>query len=589
MSTQTIPEAAQLQHIAVLGKTGSGKTWAGKTIVEPWLAARRRVVVVDPTSAWWGLRSSRDGRGPGFPILVLGGDHGDLPLPARGGEAVARLATTQGVSLIADTSKLTVGERTRWFIDFAGALYRENRGPLHLVIDEAHNFAPQGKVPDPDTGRMLHAANTLASGGRSRGIRLLMITQRPQKLHKDALTSADTLIAMRLLAPHDRLAVEDWIKGCGDVAQGKEVLGSLASLQRGEGWVWYPEGGFLQRIRFPDIVTFDSSATPVDGDTIATPKSMAEIDLAEIGAAMADAVKESEANDPKLLRARIAELEREAKKPRELAVDRDALLEEYTRGHAEGWRAAHAAVASCVDRLRMAGVEFAERLSEKVIGIERELEQIGRSETALKKDEGQGGDVPNPSSGHQQRREVRSFQSAPRGPAAKVQEQPKPTGGAAPSRAQQRILESLAMLESMGIGQPSRTQLALWADVSPTSGGYFNNLGALRSAGLIDYPAGGTVELTDAGRDRAPAPTPLSVPEMQDALCTKVGNAKAAILRALISIYPREITRDALAGKIGVSPTSGGYFNNLGALRTLGVIDYPSPGRVVALPVLFLQ
>lgn len=38
-----------------------------------------------------------------------------------------------------------------------------------------------------------------------------------------------------------------------------------------------------------------------------------------------------------------------------------------------------------------------------------------------------------------------------------------------------------------------------------------------------------------------------------------------------------------------MSPTSGGYFNNLGALRTLGVIDYPSPGRVVALPVLFLD
>lgn len=34
---------------------------------------------------------------------------------------------------------------------------------------------------------------------------------------------------------------------------------------------------------------------------------------------------------------------------------------------------------------------------------------------------------------------------------------------------------------------------------------------------------------------------------------------------------------------------SGGYFNNLGALRTLGVIDYPTPGRVVATSVLFLE
>lgn len=335
---KVIPEAALAQHIAVLGKTGSGKTFAAKAaIVEPLLAAGRRVAIVDPTDAWWGLRSSRDGKGPGFPILVLGGDHGDLPLPALGGAAVARLLVEQGVNLVASTKHLTVGERTRWFIDFAGTINRLNRSPLHLVLDEAHNFAPQGKVPDPDTGRMLHAANTLASGGRSIGIRLVMITQRPQKLHKDTLTSADTLIAMRVLAPHDRAAVEDWIKGCGDLAQGKVVLNSLAGLQRGEGWIWYPEGGFLERTKFPAIRTFDSSATPTDGHVIAAPKGAAEIDLTEVNAALADAVKEAEANDPKRLRARIAELERELRNAASCAtVDTNAIERARQQGISEG-------------------------------------------------------------------------------------------------------------------------------------------------------------------------------------------------------------------------------------------------------------
>ena len=84
---------------------------------------------------------------------------------------------------------------------------------------------------------------------------------------------------MRVLAPHDRQAVEDWIKGCGDLQQGKEVMNSLASLKRGEGWVWYPEGKFLERMQFPAISTFDSSATPIDGHAIAAPKGTAEIDL----------------------------------------------------------------------------------------------------------------------------------------------------------------------------------------------------------------------------------------------------------------------------------------------------------------------
>jgi DNA helicase HerA-like ATPase len=154
-----LPEAALHQNIAVLGKNGSGKTYAAKgSIVEPLLAQGRRVGIVDPTGAWWGLRSSSDGKGPGFSMLVLGGDHGDLPLPPNGGAAVARLLVEQGVNLVADTSQLTVGERTRWFTEFAGTLYRANKTPLHLILDEAHNFAPQGKVPDPDAGKMLHAA-----------------------------------------------------------------------------------------------------------------------------------------------------------------------------------------------------------------------------------------------------------------------------------------------------------------------------------------------------------------------------------------------------------------------------------------------
>src|SRR6202158_2940060 len=332
-----IPEAALDQHIAALGKTGSGKSYAVKAVViEPLLKAGRRVGIVDPTDAWWGLKSSADGKGPGFSILVMGGDHGDMPLPPNSGAAVARLLIEQGVNLVASTKHLTVGERTRWFIDFAGTINRINRSPLHLVLDEAHNFAPQGKVHDPESGKMLHAANTLASAGRSMGIRLVMISQRPQKLHKDTLTCADTLIAMRVLLPHDREAVEDWIDGCADPAKGKQVVSSLAGLARGEGWGWYPAGAFLERMKFPAIRTSASSAPPTGDQPPAAPKGVAQLDLTEIKAALADAVKEAEANDPKLLRARIAQLEREAKKQPVAAPDEKALDDVWKQGHASG-------------------------------------------------------------------------------------------------------------------------------------------------------------------------------------------------------------------------------------------------------------
>ena len=308
MTTITIPAEALNRHGVVLGKTGSGKTYAAKGAVEKLLEQGRQVVVVDPTSAWWGLRAKADGS-PGHAVLVLGGPRGDLPLAPHSGELVAQLVTTQRLSVVCDTSELSVESWTRWWVDFGSALYRLVKNPLHLVIDEVHNFAPQsGAGMNPQLAALLHTTNRLFSGGRSRGIRLLGITQRPQKFHKDSLTCADWLVAMRVIAPQDRDAVKEWVDGAGDKARAKEVLDSLAGLKTGEGWVWYPDGNVLVRGRFPKIATFDSSATPT-GDEAPPAVDLASVDLGPIRAAMETAEATKAADDPKLLRKRIAELE----------------------------------------------------------------------------------------------------------------------------------------------------------------------------------------------------------------------------------------------------------------------------------------
>lgn len=116
-----------------------------------------------------------------------------LELGYQTGEALAEIIGTSSTPAILDTSLMKVSARTRFFADFADALVRRNKGPLQLIIDEAHLFAPQGKVNDPQSGAMLHAANNLVSLGRSRGLRIILITQRPAKLHKDSLTQVETL------------------------------------------------------------------------------------------------------------------------------------------------------------------------------------------------------------------------------------------------------------------------------------------------------------------------------------------------------------------------------------------------------------
>src|SRR5215813_8948488 len=229
---------------------GAGKTYGVKgTIVEPLLGVGKRVCILDPTGVYWGLRLEPRGNGPsGFDVVIFGGPFADFIIGEEHGEAVAEVIATTSRSAIVDTSDMTVGQRTRFFAGFGETLLRKNRAPLHLVIDEAHLFAPQGRVADPQSGRMLHAANNLVSLGRARGLRVVLILQRPAKLHKDSLTQAHSLVVMKLVAPQDRDAARAWIEGQPDHKRGEDVLSSLAGLAVGHGWLWAPEIDVLSRI-----------------------------------------------------------------------------------------------------------------------------------------------------------------------------------------------------------------------------------------------------------------------------------------------------------------------------------------------------
>jgi hypothetical protein len=59
-----------------------------------------------------------------------------------------------------------------------------------------------------------------------------------------------------------------------------------------------------------------------------------------------------------------------------------------------------------------------------------------------------------------------------------------------------------------------------------------------------------------------------------------VTRPQRAILETLVKYHAQPISKDFLADEIDVSSSSSSFTNNLGALRTLGAIDYPKPGMV---------
>ncbi|MCK1401999.1 DUF853 family protein [Bradyrhizobium sp. 4] len=585
MSTRTqLPKSALDHHVAVLGKTGSGKTGSTKSaIVEPDLAAGGRVAVIDPTGAWWGLRLAADGKKPGFPIYVFGGDHGDFPLAANQGEMMAEAIGSSNTPVILDTKLLKTGERMRFFTDFADAILRTNKGPLRLVIDEAHLFAPQagtrgaGAMPD-----MLHAANNLISLGRSSGLRIVLISQRPAKLHKDSLTQVETLVAMRLIAPQDRKAIEEWIADQADKETGKEIIASLPSLKAGEAWCWSPEARFLKRVQFPMPTTYDSSKPQAGGKTA---RRLSPIDVEQLQEKFAKVKTEAEARDPKVLQKRITELEQQLRKggketPAGVAAIKIADSSGHARGLAEGealgyrrglneCAAAYGAFTKILAMIQ-APIERAIADTEKRHGIV--IEQITKSGLQTGKQTPVGAPKREPAAS-----------PAPRKPS------PASAGGDGNvTPAKQRILDAIAWAASLGKPAVPKDMVGILAGASPTSSAFANNLGALRSFGLIDYPSGGMVALTPEGE--ATANSPAGAPT-HEAVMEKIGAmlppAQMRILAAAAEAFPDELGKEELAEKVGASATSSAFANNLGRLRTLGFITYPAAKSVRAGESLF--
>ena len=74
---------------------------------------------------------------------------------------------------------------------------RAQRKPIAIVIDEAHNICP-AEPGDPLTALATADAIRIAGEGRKFGLYLIVVTQRPEKVHENVLSQCDNLVLMRM-------------------------------------------------------------------------------------------------------------------------------------------------------------------------------------------------------------------------------------------------------------------------------------------------------------------------------------------------------------------------------------------------------
>lgn len=584
--THPIPTSALDDRLGFVGTAGSGKTYNASGSVERLLDSHARVVIVDPLDVWWGLRLIADGSAPSrYSMPIFGGAHGDLPLNehvgALIGETVAGMAESCIVSLGGLTTK--AAER-RFMLSFLDAIYRKASGePVHLVFDEADLWAPQ-KTSEP----MLQARmEEICRRGRVKGLIPWLITQRPAVISKDVLSQVDGLVAFKLTSSQDRDALEGWIEGQADRQQWKDIRAALPTLQQGHGVVWIPGRGVLETAHFPVKRTFDSSRTPKRGEKKRT-AALRPLDLASLKERLSTVETEAKANDPKTLRAEIAELKRQiAKAPAAQAVpDPQALAAAEQRGRAagfrEGWdKGYERGVWTAAERIRQAELLWNPGDRRKEVKFETaDRHPVGRffADDIMSLIGGKLSDPAMPSKSSEPPRLAPPKANGSHAPTPRPVAAPK--GDGTLTTPQRRVIASLAFWNSVGDDAPTREQVAGVAGYSPGSGNFNNVLSGLRTMGAIDYPSGGRLRLVDEGL----ADGVMSRSEARDVLQGVFAGPQKKIVGILIESREDELTREEIAERSDYSAGSGNFNNLLSSLRTLSVVDYPSKGRVALAP-----
>jgi uncharacterized protein len=546
--------------IAILAIKGKGKTYLSDVLSEELLKHGQIPVIIDYTGAHWGLKSSADGSRAGFPVVVFGGEHADLPLEPGAGEVIAGAIVEQRFPAIVDVSTLRKGEANRFLGDFLEALYRLNRLPLMLVCDEADAYAPQ--KPFGDQARTLGAIEDIVRRGRIRGIGCTLITQRPQVINKNVLTQSEMLVALGMSHPKDIGAIKEWVDVNGDRTQADAMIASLPSLAKGTAWFWAPAMGLFERVQVRPRETFDSSATPKPGEVRRVPQALAAIDISKLGQQIAATAQRAKDSSPAELRKRIARLEAElAAKPARASVEK--VETPVLPAGAEG---VLARLAETVDSLAM-------QTGQVKADLDTILREIRGSLARFTPAGGPAG-VPQP---------VRAQENAGRVVPASPVTRPARAGSdsaEALGKAERRVLAVLAQ-HPEGC---AKGKLALLSGYT-YSGGFRNTLSALRSRGLIEGGNEEVMRITDAGLTALGEYDPLPAGEelRQFWLSSPLfGQAERDILSHLFSADD-QVDGPALAAAVR-REYSGGFRNSLSTLRTAGVIVGRNTGVIALAP-----
>lgn len=178
------------KHLAILGQTGSGKSYTAAVLLEELTKQGITTTIVD-----------------------VGGDYTSLIDTYPGAARLTQLTYGAAWNIYSSgvVTILQCPNKSKWdsylsevLRDITPMILEGRAPPMALIIDEAQNFCPQKKSADSKKYII-----QLASEGRKHGLALGIMSQRPAKVDKDVLSQCATKLMLKVSDRNDVKALID--------------------------------------------------------------------------------------------------------------------------------------------------------------------------------------------------------------------------------------------------------------------------------------------------------------------------------------------------------------------------------------------
>jgi hypothetical protein len=229
-----LPSKFYGEKTVIISKSGFGKSYTARVIIEDGIKTGQSFVILDPQDAYLNM--------PEFEYIPAEN--------VKSPKALGVLISQSNRNIVIQLRKLSIEKQNDFVKDFLTE-YRKTarKGIQTIVMDEAHKFAPEmQKTAAKEITR------GMAQEDRSYGIGFIAITQRISRLDKTILSQADNIAIGRVTSNVDKKAVDNYLDN-------KEDIDKIAKLERGEFYLY----GF--GYDDPRIVKIRKSKTKHSGDS----------------------------------------------------------------------------------------------------------------------------------------------------------------------------------------------------------------------------------------------------------------------------------------------------------------------------------